>query len=117
MQVIDFIMSNWKNIVLVYVLIGFAVFILIEIVWMWVIRMDDHDKEEFPEYYGDGGAGFGVAIVIGVVIGLMVGAFWILILVAIPFLMLMDWMQRKHPRLFGNMFEDMEEKDSDRKNN
>lgn len=72
---IDFIMSNWKNIVLVYVLIGFAVFILIEIGWMWVIRMDDNDKEEFPEYYGDGEAGFGVAIVTGVVIGLVVGRF------------------------------------------
>jgi len=38
-QMIDFILSNWKSIVLVYVLIGFAVFILIEIGWMWVIRM------------------------------------------------------------------------------
>lgn len=114
---IDFILSNWKSIVLVYVLIGFAVFILIEIGWMWVIRMDDHDKEEFPEYYDDGEAGFGVAIAIGMIIGLLVGVFWILVLVVIPFLMLMDWMQRKHPHLFGNMFEDMEERESDRENN
>ncbi|MBD5550249.1 MAG: hypothetical protein HDQ96_03605 [Lachnospiraceae bacterium] len=114
---IEFILSNWKSIILIYALIGFAVFILIEIGWMWVIRMDDHDKEEFPEYYDDDEMGVGLALITGLIIGVVVGIFWLFVLVAIPFLMLMDWIQRKHPHLLGNMLEDMEERDSDRKNN
>lgn len=110
---IEFILSNWKSIVIVYVLIGLAVFILIEIGWMWVVRMDDHDKGEFPEYYDDNEMGIGLALFAGLIIGFVVGVFWLFILIAIPFLMLMDWIQRKHPHLLGNMLEDMEEKDSD----
>ena len=114
---IEFILSNWKSIVLAYVLIGFAVFILIEIGWMWIVRIDDHDKEEFPEYYNDDEMGIGLVLIVGLIIGFIVGVFWLFILMAMPFLMLMDWIQRKHPHLLGNMLEDMEERVSVRKIN
>ena len=114
---IEFILSNWKNIVLAYVLIGFALFILTEIWWIWVIAMGCRNKEKFPEYYDDGEAVLGIALVVGAIIGLIAWVFWLLILIAIPFLMLMDWIQRTHPRLLGNMSEDIKERDNDRENN
>ena len=117
MQVIEFILSNWKNIVLAYVLIGFALFILTEIWWIWVIGMGCRNKEKFPEYYDDGEAVLGIALVVVAIIGLIAWVFWLLILIAIPFLMLMDWIQRTHPRLLGNMSEDIKERDNDRENN
>jgi hypothetical protein len=112
--IVQFLMNNWRILLLIYAIGALLTFIGVSLFWVWVIRAEDKERELYPEEFMDEPGGLALQLMVALITATVAAVIWVGIPLVLAFVLIFDKMQNTFPELMGYMNEDFEEeKDND----
>lgn len=107
----EFIVNNWRILVLIYV-VGFALTFICSMFFLhWVGKAEDEDREAYPEAYPEELASPCVTWALWFIMSILLSVMWMAAPLMFMGMWVLDAINRKHPEL---MREDSEETEEDK---
>lgn len=112
--IVQFLMDNWRILLLIYAIGALLTFIGVNLFWVWVIRAEDKEREMYPEEFEDVPGGLALPLMIALITSTVTAVIWVGVPLVLVFVLIFDKIQNASPELMGYMNEDFEEeKDND----
>lgn len=112
--IVQFLMENWRILLLIYAIGALLTFIGVNLFWVWVIRAEDKEREMYPEEFEDVPGGVALQLTVALITSTVTAVIWVGVPLILAFVLIFDKMANTFPEIMGYMAEDFEEeKDND----
>lgn len=112
--IVQFLMDNWRTLLLIYAIGALLTFIGTNMFWIWVIRAEDKEREMYPEEFVNEPGGLAFQLMVALITSTVAAVIWVGIPLVLVFVLILDKIQNGFPEVMGYMNEDFEEeKDND----